>query len=411
MNPSGQEFEVTFSKLVYGGEALSRLPDGRAVFVPFALPGETARIRLVFEKRNFARGELVEILSPSPQRINPRCVHFTDCGGCHYQHLSYPDQLTAKEAILKDQLERIGKLTDPAISPAVPAVTPWHYRNHLQFHISEGGGLGFHRPRSETVLEISECHLPGPPLDQIWPQLEIESAPDLDRISLRVGAEEDVLVLLESANPEPPPLHLDLPISAVFTGPEGPQVLAGYEYLVMEVLERTFRVSAESFFQVNTPMAAALVEFLLAQLLLDPEAVVVDAYCGVGLFSAFLAPRVGRLIGIEASPNACHDFVFNLDEFDNVELFEAPVESVLPILDVNPDLVLVDPPRSGLAPAVIDTLQNLAPPTLVYISCDPATLARDARRLVAAGFSPSQFTPFDLFPQTYHIETVSIWHI
>ncbi len=190
----------------------------------------------------------------------------------------------------------------------------------------------------------------------------------------------------------------------------GPQVLAGYEYLVIEVLGRPFRVSATSFFQVNTPMAEVLVRLVLDHLSLSPEDLVVDAYCGVGLFSAFLAPHVSRLIGIEASPSACDDFVENLDAFENVELFQAPVETVLPYLDLLPDVVLVDPPRGGLATEVIDGLQNLAPATLVYVSCDPATLARDARRLIAAGFTPTQFIPIDLFPQTFHIETVSFWH-
>jgi len=164
-------------------------------------------------------------------------------------------------------------------------------------------------------------------------------------------------------------------------------------------------------------MAEKMVAHLLDNLTLAKESTLIDAYCGVGLFSAFLAPHVGRLIGIEASPSASEDFTINLDEFDNVEIYEAPVEDVLPALEfppssslsVGPDVMLVDPPRSGLARATLDGILSLAPQTLVYISCDPATLARDAKRLTNGGYQLQQITPFDLFPHTSHIESISFW--
>jgi 23S rRNA (uracil1939-C5)-methyltransferase len=160
-------------------------------------------------------------------------------------------------------------------------------------------------------------------------------------------------------------------------------------------------------------MAGVMVEHVLDRIQkyqpLDQRTLVLDIYCGVGLFSAFLAPSVGRLIGIESSPSACEDFVTNLDEFDNVELYEAPAEEVLPRLEVTPDIILVDPPRSGISRGAMDSLLNLAPPLLVYVSCDPATLARDTRGLVESGYHLAQTTPFDLFPQTYHIESISFW--
>jgi 23S rRNA (uracil1939-C5)-methyltransferase len=152
-----------------------------------------------------------------------------------------------------------------------------------------------------------------------------------------------------------------------------------------------------------------MVAYVLQEIHLPVEAVVLDVYCGVGLFSAFLAPLAGRLIAIEASPQACDDFVVNLDEFDHVELYQAPAEDVLPALQARPDLVLVDPPRAGLGRGVLQALVGLSAPVIVYVSCDPATLARDARQLKQAGYQLQQVTPFDMFPQTYHIESISIW--
>ncbi len=190
--------DVKFDILVYGGDAMGRLPDGRAVFTPFVLPGETARIRLVEEKKGFARGVAVEILQPSPERITPRCAHFGVCGGCHYQHLPYPAQLAAKAEILKDQLMRIGGLPDPSIAEAVPSPEPWNYRNHVQFHLTADGKLGYHAARSDEVIAVDECHLPAQPLNELWPLLEVEPLPDLTRISLRLGADDDVLLALES---------------------------------------------------------------------------------------------------------------------------------------------------------------------------------------------------------------------
>jgi len=177
----------------------------------------------------------------------------------------------------------------------------------------------------------------------------------------------------------------------------------------MEVLGHNFRVSAGSFFQVNIPVAEAMVSHLLEQLLVHSTDTVLDVYAGVGLFSAFLAPTVERLIAIESDENACEDFTINLNEFDNVELYQATAEEVLPDLDIRPHVILVDPPRAGIGRQAMDGILAMSPEILAYASCDPATLARDARRLIEAGYLLKQITPFDLFPQTYHIESLSFW--
>jgi 23S rRNA (uracil1939-C5)-methyltransferase len=403
-------YDIRLTALTYGGDALGRLPDGRAVFVPFALPGERVRVRLVEEKRGHARPELVEVLEPAAGRVQPLCPHFTACGGCHYQHMDYPAQMAAKAAILKEQLERIGGLADALVQPAVPSPQPWNYRNHVQFHIAPDGRLGYQAARSNAIIPIRECHLPEDALNILWPQLEVEALPGLERVGLRLGAGEELMLVLESSDPEPLDFTVEeIPLSAVHLGPGGALVLAGSDHIVMEVLGRPFRVSAASFFQVNTAQAAAMVEHLLAELPLTPGTTALDVYCGAGLFSVFLAPRVGRLAGIELSPAACEDFAVNLDEFENVELYEAAAEEVLAGVDFHPEVIVVDPPRAGLGQATLDGLLRQGASHLAYISCDPATLARDAKRLVQGGYRLRQVTPFDLFPQTYHIESISLW--
>ncbi len=411
----GDEFEVTLTSWAYGGEVVGRLPDGRAVFVPYAIPGEVVRVRLTEVKPRYARAQVVTLIEPAPDRVAPRCPHFGRCGGCHYQHLDYAAQLTAKTAIVRDQLQRIGGLSEVPLRPAVPSPHPWGYRNHVQFHLDEEGRLGFQAWRSHQVVPIETCFLPVEPIAAVWPNLQLDPEAGITRVHLRAGAGDELLLVLRGRSPRPPAFAVDFPLLAVYL-PEGdeaePVVLAGHSYQVMEVKGRPFRVSAGSFFQVNTPVAGAMVDHLLEHLPLGPEVTLLEVYAGVGLFSAFLAPRVGRLLAIEASPSACADFEVNLDAFDHVELYEAPAEVALPYLverDEYIQVALVDPPRGGLPGEVLDALVALAPEVIAYVSCDVATLARDARRLTRQGYRLRQITPFDMFPQTYHIETVSFW--
>jgi len=404
-----KEVEVHLTTPTYGGEAMGRLADGRAVFVPFALAGETVRARLVDEKRGFARAALLEVLVASPQRIQPKCVHFGECGGCHYQMLPYPEQLKLKETVLRDQLTRIGKIVDPPIRESVAATEAWNYRNHVQFHLADDRSLGF-APASGNpwaVMPIKECHLPEAALDALWPQLQFEADAPLERVSLRAG--DEIMLTLESDFAEAPAVEVEAGISVVHLSQDDSVVLAGDDHIIIDVLGRPFRVSAGSFFQVNTAMAEKMVAYLLSNISVSPSTVLLDIYCGVGLFSAFFASKVRKIVGIEVSPAACEDFAANLHEFDNVDLYEAAAEDVLPALDIQPDIAIVDPPRTGLDKKALDAILKLKPVTLAYISCDPSTLARDAARLIAGGYTLSEVTAFDLFPQTYHIESISIF--
>jgi 23S rRNA (uracil1939-C5)-methyltransferase len=408
MNPE-ETVELRLTGLAYGGEAVGRLPDGRAVFIPYALPDETVRARIKETRKGFARAELIEVMQPSARRIAPCCPHFGVCGGCQYQMLAYPDQLEAKTGILRDQLARIGGLREVNVLPIVASPAEWNYRNNVQFHLDETGRLGYQAANSHIVVPIQACYLPEPPLDEIWPLLDFEAHTGLQRVALRRGAEGDAMLILESVSDEAPEFSIDFPMSAVFMGPAGTIVLAGDEALRMEALGKGFRVSPPSFFQINTAQAEAMVRYLLEKLPTRPDAVALDVFSGVGLFSAFLAPRVSRLIGVELSPSACDDYAVNLDEYDHVELYAGAAEEVLPGLEVKPDFAVVDPPRTGLERRALDALTAMAPQTIAYVSCDPSTLARDAKRLTAAGYTLAEITPFDLFPQTYSLESVSIF--
>ena len=393
--------------MVSGGDCLGRLPDGRALFVPFVLPEEVIRVALVDEKKRYARGFPLEVIERAPDRISPRCIHFGECGGCQYQNLDYAKQLSLKEDLLRDQFQRIAHIEDPPIQPIVPAPDPWHYRNHIQFHLGKGGELGYIHADVKHLLIIEECHLPQPEINALWPQLELGEESGVFRLGIRQDTYDNLMLILEGEDAKPPDFSEDMPVSAVYTPPDARlTVLAGNDHLVYTLHDQHFQVSARSFFQVHTAMAEKMISYLLEHLHLDETTQVVELYAGVGLFSAFLAPRVGHLTAIESSGSACHDFVVNLDAYDNVVLYEAETEEVLPTLETPVDLLVMDPPRSGLAPAVHDALAYLQPKQIAYISCDPATLARDTKRILENGYQLESITPFDVFPQTRHIESI-----
>lgn len=432
-------YEITLEKLTYGGDAMGRLQDGRAVFVPFGLPGETVRIQLTQEKQNFARGEIIEILKPSPDRITPKCKHFhrsplpilgeglgvRACGGCHYQNLSYEKQLTAKADILRDQLQRIGKIENPPVQPTVPSPNQWNYRNHVQFHLTDDGKVGYiFSPLllgeglgvRGNVRAIEECHLPEPAINAIRENLQFESRMNLERVSLRSGDDDELMLILESETEETPELEIEADISIVHIYEDHPVVIAGSDSLTIQILGKDFHISAPSFFQVNTPMAEKMVQHLITNLQLpitnNQSATLLDIYCGVGLFSKFFADKYAKVIGIEASPSACEDFAINLDEFNNIELYEGAAEEILPALApqlTQPIHMIVDPPRAGIDKHALDAILQINPQVIAYVSCDPSTLARDAARLIKGGYTLQHVTPFDLFPQTYHIESISIF--
>ena len=395
----------------YGGEAMGRLEDGRAVFVRGGIPGERVRVRLTEEKARFARGLAVEVLEAAPSRVEPRCPYYGLCGGCHYQHVAYSAQLQAKTEIVRSQFQRIGGIAEPPVSECVPSPKQWGYRNHIQLHPTAEGKAGFRAAASQAIVPVEDCLLAEEPLRALIPGLEVDPQSGLTRIHLRVGANDELMLWLRGETEKPPAFAVDFPTSAVYTNPWGESfLLSGRGFLVMEVGGRAFRVSAESFFQVNLGVAELLLKALLEAL--PPRmGTVLEVYSGVGLFSATLAERAAELVAVESSPSACADFEVNLSDADNVSLYEAPAEQAVLYLAEQgfaPEVVVLDPPRSGLEKGVLDALMAMKPQVIAYVSCDPATLARDVKRMARRGYRLASAAPFDMFPQTYHIETLAI---
>lgn len=409
----GEVFELELSGMAYGGAAVGRY-QGRAIFVPYAIAGERVRAEVVEDRRRYANARLVEVLVPSPDRVQSPCPHFGPgpegpCGGCQWQHIAYPAQLRFKQQVLAEQLRRIGGFADPPLRPPVPSPSPWAYRNQARFGVDQQGRLGYRALNSHRIVPIRECHILDPRLLELFQSLDLD-LPGLKSLTLRVGtASGELMMVMETEGDEPPELETDLPVSVVLHLRDGTSaVLVGNSDIVEEVAGRAFHISAGSFFQVNTPLAEAMVERVLSCLALKGTETVLDAYSGVGLFTAHIAPHAARVIAIEADPAAVTDAEINLDEFSHIELYQAAVEDVLPTLEVTLDAAVLDPPRAGCAPAVLDALIRLGPPRLVYVSCDPSTLARDCQRLAAGGYRLAEVQLFDLFPQTYHIESISL---
>ena len=402
---------IKIEKCVYGGDGLGRLPDGRAVFVPFTLPGEQVTIEFGDEKGKFVRGKMLELLEPSPNRVVPPCPHFGVCGGCHYQMLAYEDQVQLKAAILQEQLERLGGLSFSQTLEFTPSPHPFSYRNQVQFHPLTDGRLGYMSAEGNQLVPIQTCLLPLQGIQEAWPLIDIGEDQQLTRVTFREDSRGEILALLEGVDPEPPNLETELPISLVYKAKGSPKLfmLAGEDSLYFSLQGKDYLVSPESFFQVNQEVAEAMLKHILSQLPSTSIPEVLELYSGVGFFSRFLAERCLHLVAIESAPSACYDCVDNLNAFDHVELYEGAVEEILPSLATglpHPQLVVLDPPRSGLQSKAREALLSLAPEQIIYVSCDPASLARDLKVFMTNGYELKNLRGFDMFPQTYHIEAV-----
>jgi 23S rRNA (uracil1939-C5)-methyltransferase len=418
------EFTLQLTTITNGGAALGR-HEGRAIFVPYTLPEETVRVEISEDKGRYAFARPVEVLEPSPDRVVPPCPYFglTGCGGCQWQHISYQAQLRFKAQIVADQLTRIGGISDPRVHPTLPDSSGWAYRNHAQFHPAPGGRLGFHsapaghvsgqRNRQDReVIAIEECAILHPLLSDLYATLDLELE-NLTRLSLRAGTMTgDRMLVFETEDDLAPSLEIDLPVSCVLLLSDGQYAnLIGNNHITEVAAGHTYRISAPSFFQVNTFQANQLVRLVTEYLELQGNETILDAYCGVGLFTRHLAKHTGLVVGVEAEPAAVADLLENTADQDNVEIIEGPVEAVLPDLDVTLDGAVMDPPRAGVDRFALDALVAHRPARVVYVSCDPATLGRDAKRLGRSGYHLAEVQPVDMFPQTYHIESVALFVI
>jgi 23S rRNA (uracil1939-C5)-methyltransferase len=370
------EIILCLDAMTYGGDALGH-HEGKAIFVTGGLPDEVVRIAVEDERAHFARGRVIEVIEPSPDRIAPRCPYFgfdaAACGGCQWQHIDYAAQLRYKTAIVREQLQRLGRVPDPPVRDIIPSPAIWQYRNHAQFHFTSDGRPGFQAARSQRVVAIEECHVVEPLLVE-WLMSNRGAVRQAGRLSVRPGNTPDRL-------------------SGTTT---------------FHVKDAALRVSDDSFFQINTSLIETLIDQVLVKCDPQPSDTILDAYCGIGLFSRFLAPHAGRVIGVESSASAVSDFRVNLAAFDQVEVHHDWVEEVLSQWATPLHAAVLDPPRAGCGRRMIKAVVAREIDRVVYVSCDPATLARDARQLIDGGYDLIEAQPIDLFPHTYHIETVAL---
>ena len=399
---------LRIESLAHLGAGISR-DGGKVTFVPFTVPGDLVKARIVEEKSRFARARLEEVLEPSPDRVEPPCPYFGNCGGCQWQHIAYPTQLHYKTQIVREQLEHAGGLAGVEVRPIIGMEDPWGYRNSARFTPSPDGQLGFQRHESHEVVAVDNCLILDSSLQELYESLEMDAA-ELRALTLRAGIRtSERMMVFETEHDEPPELEVDIPISCALALEDGRAVtLIGLDALHEEVAGRFYRISPTSFFQVNTWGADRLVDVVTRALQPAGYERLLDLYCGVGLFGLALADKVGQVMGVESVPWAIADAVINAEGLDNVSLAEGFAEEVLPEVEGAFDLAVVDPPRGGIHPAALRALAEKRPRRIAYISCEPTTLARDCAALTGAGYRLRWVQPVDMFPQTYYIETVAL---
>ena len=400
---------LTLTDMAHGGDAVGR-HEGRVVFVPLGIPGERVRAGIRERRRNVWRGHLLEVLDPSPERVDAPCPYFGRCGGCQWQHMRYAAQLHWKREIVSTQLRRIGRQEEPVVLPMLGMDDPWAYRNHVQLRPAPDGALGYYALRSHDVVAVERCPIAHRLLNDLLRTLDGAPA-GVETVSLRAGtAIGERMIILEGG--EAPVIEIeDAPYSLVYLAPDGrTTTLTGEPHLHEQLLGRKLRISAPSFFQVNTAQAERLVELVCRAVDARPGETVLDLYCGVGTFALALAAQGARVSGIEGATWAIADAIANAEAHGLAErcaFYQGDVAEVLPRLDPRCDAAVLDPPRAGCDPRVLEALARCEPSRIAYVSCDPATLARDILRLQGLGYALVHVQPVDMFPQTYHIEAVA----
>jgi 23S rRNA (uracil1939-C5)-methyltransferase len=394
---------LRIEKLVYGGDGLAR-HEGQIVLTPFVLPEELADVETRPAKGGLLRGSAATIIETSPYRIKPACEYFANCGGCHYQHAAYEYQLQQKQAILRETLKRLGGFEYESEIHTISG-EPWGYRNRIQLHFDHRLKMGFRRADSHDLCPIKRCPISSPKLNEVIGILHTAVArrewPDFLR-SLEVFTNEtDIQLHVVESN---------RPVAARFFTWCG-EILPGFVPAALEysAAGHRFRIGRGSFFQVNRYLVDALVDEVVGNTGNEPTMgkTAIDLYAGVGLFTLPLATRFERVIAVERGGTATRDLEFNAAQLkSNVEAIQSPTEDFLRGVTEAPDRIMADPPRAGLGKEATEELLRIEAPHLVIVSCDPATLARDMK-LLQAKYSVDRMTLVDLFPQTFHFETVA----
>lgn len=418
------------------------------IFVPFALPAEVVRVQILSVKKSFAYGKLLEVVTPSVNRVTPPCPHYGKCGGCSTQHMDYPTSLRFKQDEVENNMRRIAK-SDIAVEETLGMDNPWNYRNKMAMPVQDAFGVpvsGFYAPRSHRIVPIEECFLSIPPdilLKEIvlaWMRQHAVSAYDeqsgkglIRHIVSRVNRQgESILLLIINGKRVPnQDALIEMLIKQVpklvgisycvntsrgntILGPDY-QVIWGERYLQESLLGLRFRISPLSFFQVNPVMTEVLYSTAISISGAKPDETMLDIYCGAGTISLCFASHVKQVIGIEIVPQAIEDAKNNAlaNNIHNAEFIQGKAEVELPKLiaqGFNPDLVMLDPPRKGADQEVLDALIQAETNKIIYISCHPATQARDARYLLDNGYRIERCCPVDMFCQTAGIENILLFH-
>ncbi len=424
--------QLKIEKLIYGGEGLARLPadeqgPGKTVFVPFVLEGEEVEAKLIEQKPGFARASLEHVEIASPDRVQPGCAYFQRCGGCHYQHTSYEHQLKIKAEILRETLRRTAKVELPCELQVHPS-PEWGYRNRTRLKVQSAPefALGYYQPRSHKLLPVEKCPISSPLINRamaaVWARGRAGDFPSPVR-ELELFTDHADEILLIEAYCEPRTSQKDAEVAAekltsiipeakgaaVFELPPAnqfvdPKKLAafGKTTIVYGTKRASYRVSAAAFFQANRFLVDELVNAVIGS---ASGQLALDLYAGVGLFSVPLQQSFAQVIAVEASQTSFADLRQNVGQ--EVKAVRATTAQYLDQASgIKPDLVVADPPRGGLGENVVRSLAKLSAPRMTYVSCDPSTLARDLRTLLGLGYRIDGAHLIDLFPQTYHIESV-----
>ncbi|MDW7652289.1 MAG: 23S rRNA (uracil(1939)-C(5))-methyltransferase RlmD [Bacillota bacterium] len=440
----GQILQLDIDNINHDGEGVGRYQNF-TVFVPGAVPGETVAAKVISVQKSYARALLQSVNKSSPARISPVCEHYETCGGCQLQHLAYAQQLKLKEDIVRDTLKRIGGL-EPSVRPTIGMSDPWRYRNKAQVPVGFTDGTvraGFYAKRSHNIVDLTCCHIQHPANDHvvhtvrsILSELAIPIYNEktrkgiirhiMARVSFATGEVLIILITNGRSLPRQDELISRLRksienlcgiVQNINTRPGNiilgntEHTLWGKPYLTEKLSGLTFHISPRSFFQVNPVQTEVLYSKAKEFAALTGTETVFDLYCGIGTISLYLAESAGKVIGVESVPAAVSDARHNaeLNHVKNAEFHAGLAEEVVLRLfkeGCRADVVVVDPPRKGCDEALLATMVNMNPNRIVYISCNPATLARDLKYLAAHGFHLVEVQPVDMFPHTAHVECV-----
>jgi 23S rRNA (uracil1939-C5)-methyltransferase len=430
----GARLTTTVESLASGGDGIAR-PEGFTLFIPHTAPGDVVDVEVVRTAKHYGRARLLAVRTPGPDRIPTSCPLAEGCAGCQLQHLRYPAQLEAKRTFVRDGLERIGRLHGVEVLPTLGMADPWRYRNKGEFTAAVLDGrlrLGYHG-EDHQFLPLPDCPIQHPlsieilhAVEEVGTELRLPLAQLITRVSPSTGEALAILVCWEWADTLPAAaeaLQARVPALAgvLWSRVHGKSVvrrslaepLAGNTRLTQHLRTWEYTVSAESFFQVNTAQAEQLVELALAYAGDLGGRTVADGYCGVGTFLIPLAQHAARALGVEEHPTALRDAERNVSHYglSDVRLYEGRVETIFPRLarkGRQVDVAVLDPPRKGAGQAVLESLTALDASRVVLISCDPATLGRDAGDLAALGYKLQRVQPVDMFPQTWHVEAIAL---